>query len=542
MCGILAIINTTNINNVINTKKQYEKLLCHRGPDRTNVIDINNHVTLVFNRLVINDFSEAAHQPFLQNGCYLICNGEIFNWKELTEKYNLQLISKSDCEVIIQLYQMFKNTYDDTNDICKIICKELDGEYAFVLYDSTTNKCISARDPYGVRPLFIGHSYDKKIYMFSSEMKGLDESKTPITKQFPPGHFYIQTISDNNISTSNFVKYHPCLEKIPKNNDSESTILKNVNILLKKAVKKRLLADREICALLSGGLDSSLVCAIVASHFPPYTLKTFSIGLKGSPDLEYAKIAADFIKTNHTSIELAETDFLNAIEIVIKSIESYDTTTVRASVGNYLVAKHIKENSNCKVVFNGDYSDEVCGGYKYMSMCTDIVEFDKECCRLVNDICYFDSLRSDRCISAHGLEARVPFADKEFVQYYTSIPSERRMSCNKIEKYLLRKAFVNDNLLPDSILWRKKEAFSDGVSQSARSWHVIINEFVDKIIDDETYITNIKKYSYNTPQLKETLLYRNIFHKYYKNHKIIPYYWLPKYCDPVIDPSARELT
>lgn len=538
MCGIFAILNTTT-TAIHNTKKNYENLLSHRGPDNTNIVNINTNVSFVFNRLVINDFSESANQPFSQNGCYLICNGEIFNWKELTDKYDLQLNSNSDCEVIIKLYQTLKDTYD-TYDVCRILCNELDGEYAYVLYDSHINKCISARDPYGVRPLFIGHSYDKKIYVFSSEMKGIDESTTPIIKQFLPGHFCIQTINDN-ISTLNYVKYNTPLETIPKNNDSEVTILKNINMLLKKAVKKRLMADREICTLLSGGLDSSLVCAIVASHFPPYTLKTFSIGLKGSPDLQYAQIAADFIKTNHTSIELDEIDFLNAIETVIKTIESYDTTTVRASVGNYLVAKYIKDNSNCKVVFNGDYSDEVCGGYKYMSMCSDSVEFNKECCRLVNDICYFDSLRSDRCISAHGLEARVPFADKDFVEYYTSIPSKKRMSCHQIEKYLLRKAFVNDNLLPDSILWRKKEAFSDGVSDSTRSWHVIINEFVNKIIDDETYINKKQSYSYNTPQLKETLLYRNIFHKYYKNNRIIPYYWLPKYCDSVIDPSAREL-
>ena len=184
------------------------------------------------------------------------------------------------------------------------------------------------------------------------------------------------------------------------------------------------MSDREICCLLSGGLDSSLVAGLVSQYFPPYTVKTFSIGLKGSTDLEYAQKVADHIKSDHTNIEVSKEDFINAIEEVIHTIESYDTTTVRASVGNYLVSKYIKDNTECKVVFNGDYSDEVCGGYKYMSHCNDEDEFHKECIRLVEDIHFFDSLRSDRCISAHGLEARVPFADKDFVNLYKSIPKK----------------------------------------------------------------------------------------------------------------------
>jgi len=298
-----------------------------------------------------------------------------------------------------------------------------------------------------------------------------------------------------------------------------------------------MMADRDICALLSGGLDSSLVASIVAKH-SPNKLKTFSIGLKDSPDLYYADIVAKHIQSEHTSIELDKEDFLNAIHDVIKTIESYDTTSVRASVGNYLVSKYIKENTDCVVVFNGDYADEVCGGYKYFKQCTDPEVFHDECVRLVKDICYFDSLRSDRCIAAHGLEARVPFSDKDFVHYYLSIHPILRMSNYQIEKNILRKAFENTNLLPGEILWRKKEAFSDGVSKPNESWADIIANFVNEQVSDEEFKIN----NTNDFKLKETYFYHKIFSKYYKNDKVIPYLWMPKFCSgDVIDPSARKL-
>ena len=319
---------------------------------------------------------------------------------------------------------------------------------------------------------------------------------------------------------------------------TSENMYKEVNRTFREAVKKRLMSDREVCCLLSGGLDSSLVAALVSQHFPPYTLRTFSIGLKGSTDLEYAKTVADYIKSNHTSIELSHEEFLEAIEDVIWTIESYDTTTVRASVGNYLIAKYINENTDCKVVFNGDYSDEVTGGYKYMSKCDDPKEFHEETMRLVKNIHFFDSLRSDRCISSQGLEGRVPFADKAFVSAYLSIPVQERMSNNRIEKYVLRKAFDDDNVIPQDVLWRKKEAFSDGVSAPVNSWHRIIQKYID-----ETY-TDVYKSDpdeHNSPTLRETQYYKTLYKKYFKTDTVIPYYWLPKYCGDIQDPSARML-
>ena len=302
------------------------------------------------------------------------------------------------------------------------------------------------------------------------------------------------------------------------------------------------MSDKEICSLLSGGLDSSLVASIVSEKLGPNKLKTFAIGIKGSPDLKYAQMVADHIKSIHHSIELTEKQFLEAIEEVIIAIESYDTTTVRASVGNYLVSKYIKENTDCKVIFNGDYADEVCGGYKYFKKTMSDTDFHNECVRLVNDIHFFDCLRSDRSISNNGLEARVPFADKDFVNFYLSIRPGLRMSYDKIEKYMLRKAFMNDNLLPEEILWRQKEAFSDGVTAETRSWYEIIQEFVNTQMTDEYFEENKNKYHHNTPVLKESFYYREIFEKHYGGFdNVIPYFWMPKWCGDMTDPSAREI-
>ena len=273
-------------------------------------------------------------------------------------------------------------------------------------------------------------------------------------------------------------------------------------------------------------------------------LKTFSIGIKGSTDLEYAKNVADYIESDHHTIECTEEDFLKTIPEVIYNIESYDTTTVRASVGNYLVAKYIKENTDIVVVFNGDGSDEQ-SGYKYLRNAPNKKEFHKECLKLLNNIQYFDVLRSDRSVSSKwSLEARTPFLDKEFVQYYMTIDPKLKMYGDNglIEKYLLRKAFSGHNIIPDEVLWRPKEAFSDGCSSEERSWHKIIQEHVDKLITDDEFNINKQKYKINPPLLKESYFYRKIFDSYFPGKaNVIPYFWLPNWSDE-IDPSARELS
>jgi asparagine synthase (glutamine-hydrolysing) len=533
MCGITFIHSKQDINEIdLNSVKGK---IYARGPDDTKHLIYKNKYYFGFDRLIINDDSKAGMQPFVENGVRLICNGEIFNWKKLNKTFDLKMSTSCDCEVILKLYLHYKILFgNDTKRIGIHLCSALDGEFAFVLYDENANITLASRDAYGVRPLFYGEN--DNLYTFCSELKGISNiSKT--VEQFKPGHIMINGFN-------NYTKYSDVISNYKVDQLSllgEETYLSQINHSLRNAVKKRLMSDKEICCLLSGGLDSSLIAALVAEHFEPYTLKTFSIGLKGSTDLMYAKVVADHIKSIHTNIELSEQDFLNAIETVIETIETYDTTTVRASVGNYLVAKYIKEHSDCKVVFNGDFSDEVTGGYKYMALCDDEIEFHSECIRLINDIHYFDGLRSDRCLAAHGLEARVPFADTSFVHSYLRIPIEYRMSNNRIEKYMLRKAFAKDCIIPHDVLWRKKEAFSDGVSSKENSWHSIIKRYIDDKISDEDF-NMMKADIINPVQLKETAFYKIIFKKFYSDFtSIIPYFWLPKYCGNIIDPSAREI-
>ena len=547
MCGIFGYISkfllTENVINTHGISRGFNKIR-DRGPNNTQHCLIDN-IYLGFHRLAINDLSENGNQPMQLNNYFLVCNGEIFNYKKLKEEFNFEFKSNSDCEIILHLYDYFVK--ENRKDIFNIICNLLDGEFAFILYDGNKQKTYIARDPYGVRPLFFGRS-EFGDYVFSSELKGMC-NLVESANQFNPGKYMVLKNNniDNLLKNKNIIcystKYHNIdTNMIDNSKHIEDNIIEEINSVFKEAVYKRMMSDREICSLLSGGLDSSLVSAILSKKLGPNKLKTFSIGLKGSPDLEYAKNVAEHIKSIHHSIEIEEEEFLNYIEEVIYKIESYDITTVRASVGNYLVGKYIKENSNCKVVFNGDFSDEVAGGYRYFKNTSNPDMFHNECVRLLDNIHYYDCLRSDRSISTHGLECRVPFADKDFVNYYMSIDSKLRMSDKRIEKYLIRKAFEKENLLPEEVLWRKKEAFSDGVTSETRSWHKIIEEFVDKKISDNDFNTLQNNFSFNKPLTKEALYYRIIFERTYnKFENIIPYFWMPKWCGDVSDPSAREI-
>lgn len=545
MCGIFLFLkkNGYKVNKEL-IDKSFEKISA-RGPDNSQINQYNN-LYFGFHRLSIMDTSDLGNQPFNMKNIILICNGEIFNYKKIIKKYNIKTKSASDCEVLLHLYLILKNKYTNDNKIINELCNIIDGEFSFCLYDLITEKIFIARDPYGVRPLFFSHNFLKYI-IFSSEMKGLyDLSKDNENqiRQFKPGSYMIY---DNNKET--IISYRKYKKNLLKNNefiDNEKQAMKSINKIFKEAVHKRIMADREVCCLLSGGLDSSIVASIVSKFIKEKyntKVKTFSIGMKGSPDLKYAKMVADHIDSEHHNIEISEEAFLNAIEETIYAIESYDITTVRASVGNYLVSKYIKENTDCVVVFNGDYSDEVMGGYIYMNLCKDEIEFNKETYRLVNDITYFDSLRSDRSISNNGLEARVPFADKDFIKLMFSIHPKLKMGCNRnnVEKYLFRKSFDDDNLLPKEILWRKKEAFSDGVSKQEKSWFSILQEYINDKISDIEFNHCKNNYKINPPKTKEAYYYRTIFEKFYPNtSQVIPYFWMPKYTNAT-DPSARTL-
>lgn len=561
MCGIYSLLNALGYNNS-KSLQQLKSLFLKgigRGPDNSKFINyIDEFNALIgFHRLSINGINTESNQPLIINNKLLICNGEIYNYKQLYSMYNITPKTHSDCEVIIHLYELvgFEN-----------MIQMLDGVFAFNLLDFSNSENLKfyvSRDPFGVRPLFIAKHNTNSSFGFTSIMKQFDSDQYTFT-QFTPGtwrlytqnpiingtlwtlkktHTYFNPFSIQS-SINNYTFLINSNYNSTKYEDKYKQIIYNN---LCNAVKKRVEnTDRPIACLLSGGLDSSLITALVTRYYQNNTrkLETYSIGMEGSEDLMYAKKVADFLHTDHHEIIVSEEDFLSAIPRVIYEIESYDTTTVRASVGNYLVAKYISENSEAKVLFNGDGSDEVTGGYMYFHAAPNTYEFDLECKRLLKDICYFDVLRSDRSISCNGLEARTPFLDKAFVCAYLSIPAILRCHNinDKCEKHLLRSAFDNKGLLPNEVLWRTKEAFSDGVSKQTRSWYQIIQEHVGNnfALNNSNSIDAVN--THNTPKTSEQMYYRRQFENKFnaKNVSVIPYFWMPRWVNAT-DASARTL-
>ncbi len=503
MCGIFSIIGCSSKENVLEEFNKGQS----RGPEYSHLyFDTTYNSYIGFHRLAINGLDAGSNQPIVIDDCILICNGEIYNYKELySEMKDVIPTTHSDCEVIIHLYKKYGIEHT---------LRMLDGVFAFVLF--TKDDIFIARDPFGVRPLYY-LNVDNTIYV-ASELKCLSNFSV---EQFPPGSYCTYS---NPKPCKWFIPAVSSSLNLPSDYDSY------IYELLNNAVFKRCITtERPIACLLSGGLDSSLIAALVKKYVK--ILETYSIGLECAEDLHYAKMVANWIGSKHTEVIVTIEDMINAIPEVIYAIESYDVTTVRASLGNYLIGKYIKAHSSAKVIFNGDGSDELTGGYLYMRECPDDIEFDKETIRLLSDIHKYDVLRSDKCISSHGLEPRTPFLDRAFVNYYLSIPSISRRQNGKIEKYLLRNS-IEPNLLPNEVLWRKKEAFSDGVSSKGHSLYQIIQDYINEnhnplglsLIDAE------KEY------------YKQIFIKHFGEHNlsVISYYWMPKYIQSN-DPSARTL-
>ena len=552
MCGILSILRyqeyiCSSIEDITDNFMKNNQ----RGPEKSDFIyDQSYNYILGFHRLAINGCAEpASMQPLIFNNKILICNGEIYNWRELANLSKSECTTGSDCEIIIHLYEKYG---------IKRTLELLDGVFAFTLIDKTNNKAFIARDPFGVRPLFVWSldgNYASPL-VFASELKLGMGITNYNPRPFPPGHFLEMDLFVNDKSIIENIRTLSTFENMVRPyyliNSSINTAIQTkeqafplIRNALISAVEKRITSnnrDRGAVCLLSGGLDSSLISALVAKYLKEKgnneKLHTWSIGMKGSEDLKYAKIVANHIGSIHHEVLLSEDEFFDAIPDVIKAIESNDTTTVRASVGNWLISKFIRENTEDKIVFNGDGSDEITGGYLYFHCAPGPIEFDIECKRLLEDIHLFDVLRSDRCISSHGLEARTPFLDKNFVDTYLSIPPSLRDHAlnNKCEKYLLREAFKDTGLLPDSILFRTKEAFSDGVSTDKKSWFEIIQDYA-------CILTGIKD-----KKEAEQTYYDNYFNKWYGKNKIrgidtkyiMPYKWMPRFVDAT-DASARTL-
>ena len=492
-----------------------------RGPDDTKVIKAGDGL-LGFHRLAIMDLESTGMQPFELHGNKLVCNGEIYGFrkikKELEKEYTF--ISDSDCEILLPMYE--KYGFD--------MFGMLDAEYALVIYDGEKKCLIAARDPIGIRPLFYAYDENGGI-MFASEAKnlvGLSDKIMP----FPPGHYY---------DGEKFVCYNDIAGVDEYTDGSLEEICGNIHDKLVAGIEKRLDADAPVGFLLSGGLDSSLVCAVSAKLLGK-PIRTFAIGMsEDAIDLKYAKEVADYIGSDHREIIITSGDVIGSLEDVIAALGTFDITTVRASIGMYLICKAIHELTDVRVLLTGEISDELFG-YKYTDFAPDAEAFQKEAQKRIRELYMYDVLRADRCISVHSMEARVPFGDLDFVKYVMSINPEKKMNIYNKGKYLLRHAFEGD-YLPESILMREKAAFSDAVGHSMVDY---LKEFAEKKYTDEEFETKSAKYTHAKPFTKESLLYREIFEKYYPGQgEMIKDFWMPNKdwegCN-VNDPSARVLS
>ena len=516
MCGILALFR----------KKESCTLDCPvlngRGPDSVNIVqDGNGRYLLAFYRLAINGTSSEGNQPMEKDGIFLMCNGEIYNYKELAEEYKIPLVTGSDCEIIIPLYQQLG---------FREMLQKLHGVFAIVMVIPKENKVLISRDRIGVRPLFYGTSNNGEF--------GLASVPNALTPMFPT-IFPITPSSYMTFTIDSSTEFRPTLvsrfSRLAIPSVLQPVDLTTLGELLVKAVKMRLLSDRPIACLLSGGLDSSIITAIIVKFLGGENVRTYSIGMEGSTDLEYARVVADYLHTNHTEVLFTPEQGFEIIPKVIEALGSYDITTVRASVGMYLISKYISENTQDKVIFSGEGSDELLGGYLYFHKAPDIETANLETLRLLEELHLYDVLRCDRCISVHGLEPRVPFLDKDVVDYVLSLdpkdkfgPIVSTQNASKgIEKEILRKAF--SGFLPESVLWRRKEGFSDGVSSVKKAWYQYIQEFIEKIPDLE--------HTDNYPS-KEAMYYKLIFDKCFPKYDLKLDYWMPRWSNTA-DPSGR---
>jgi asparagine synthase (glutamine-hydrolysing) len=519
MCGILAIIGK-GID--LQAARQLSNRMNHRGPNENDIhITEKGHI-LAHERLSIIDLHTGKQPIQGSNSAYMIHNGEIYNHKKLKETLLKDHFfrTKSDSEVIVHLYE--KYGYDFLN--------MLDGVFAFVVIDG--DDFIAGRDPIGIKPLYYGKDAEGRMY-FSSEMKAIADQCVSF-EAFPPGHYYTPK--------TGFVRYYKP-DWFDHRVATKNLDLDKIRETLIKATKKRLMTDVPLGVLLSGGLDSSLTSSIASRLLKEEgkELHSFSIGLdKNSPDLKAAQKVADFLGTKHHSITFSIEEGLKVIDKLIWHLETYDVTSIRASTPMYIMSKYITD-LGIKVVLSGEGADEMLGGYLYFGDAPSKEEFQKETIRRVKLLSTSDCLRADKSTMAYGLEARVPFLDKEFLDVIMKIKPEEKMhkTHNDIEKYILRKAFdTKDNpFLPQEVLWRQKEQFSDGVGYS---WIDTLIDYCAKQVSDEQMAEASIRFPHNTPSTKEAYYIRDIFDKYYpqKDAAKTVLKWVPKWQENT-DPSGR---
>jgi asparagine synthase (glutamine-hydrolysing) len=505
MCGIFAVIFKDRTNCNIDYEISHQ-LLSVRGPD-SQTYQVDSQRILGFTRLSINDISEDGNQPMKTTNTHLMCNGEIFNYKQLMEKYSIDCKSKSDCEVLLHLYE--KDAF---------FPREFNGDFAVFIEDMKRNRVVLSRDRVGVRPLFYGFAKNSGDFVVASEMKCLSMCEN--IQHVVPGSIVYFDKTTRQITIEKYYEVTSIL-----------TVSKPVHFLkdiLIESTKRRLLSDRPIGCLLSGGLDSSVITSILCKLLGPKNVRTYSIGMEGSLDLSYARKVANFLGTNHTEVIFTAEEGLTAIPDVIYALESYDITTVRASVGMFLLGKYISKHTNDKVIFSGEGSDELLCGYLYFHYAPSGGEAHKESLRLISDLYKYDVLRADRCISPHGLELRVPFLDKDFMNFCTSLHGELKQPRDGMEKRILREQFIGE--LPDEVLWRRKDGFSDGVSSKTKLWYEYIEEYAEKQVSEKP-----------SGMTKEAYYYKSIYDKFFPHYpKPIDYYWMPKWINSS-NPSGRTL-
>jgi asparagine synthase (glutamine-hydrolysing) len=549
MCGISAFIGNNNTENVSDKRKMFlelSKRIRHRGPDWNGIyMNDSSKIVICHERLSIVGVGNGSQPINIDNKYILSVNGEIYNHSELYDvvlqnKYKPQ--TESDCEIIVYLYKEF--------GIHGI--KMLDGIFSFLLYDIDNGKIFIGRDPIGIIPLYYGFT-DKDEFMCASEMKCLVDNCVTIN-HFPPGHYldfnHTDTNSNSNLTNQITKYYNPSWTQITyQNNIENEELYTTIRTSLTNAVNKRLMCDVPFGVLLSGGLDSSLIASITSrllktkNHNWGNSLHTFSIGLKDAPDLISAKKVSDFLGTIHHEYTFTVQEGIDCIEDLIYHLETYDVTTIRASTPMFLMSRKIK-SLGIKMVLSGEGADEILGGYLYFHNAPSDDEFHNECISRVNNLHNFDCLRANKSTMSWGLEARVPFLDKGFLELM--MPINPKLKLKKIEKYILRKSFeTKDKYLPEDILWRQKEQFSDGVGYN---WIDGLKEFINNTISDDEFITKQTQYQTNNckdiPKNKEELYYREIFDRLFPGRETIVPRWIPKmnWEGVSYDPSGRAQT
>ncbi len=518
MCSIIGFTQKTRTAEEV---RYYLDRTRSRGPDMARVTETPSG-WLGFRRLSIMGLDERGMQPFSLGADMVVCNGELYGWRKWREalkgKYSFR--SESDCEILLPLYREYGVE----------MFSKLDAEFALILYDGQEDTYIAARDPIGIRPLFYGYDRDGGI-VFASEAKNLVGLCGEIFP-FPPGHYYYR---------GQFIRYADIAQTPCDCTDDLETVCRKIHDKLIAAVEKRLDADAPLGFLLSGGLDSSLVCAIAAKLLGR-PIRTFAIGMDTDAiDLKYARTVADFIGAEHTEIIMTREDVLRALPEVVAALGTWDITTIRASIGMYLCCRAIRERTNVRVLLTGEISDELFG-YKYTDFAPTPEAFQQESRKRIEELYLYDVLRADRCISVHSMEARVPFGDLDFARYVMSVDPTLKMNTYGKGKYLLRRAFAEDGLLPEQILWREKAAFSDAVGHSMVD---DLKEYAAGQYTDGAFLSGCARYPFRPPFTKESLLYRDLFEKYYPGQaEMIRDFWMPNRewegCD-VDDPSARVL-